>query len=127
MRHPGGRTLPRRPWSLVEASKALVRALRTGIADRIEHIVDLRDGLIGGDAVRRIATRKRDRTITSVRVGTIPGPAMLLAFANRAGLLQHMDGPSAQCLDRRPSFPDHQHARSLLRDESVRPPNRSAR
>lgn len=93
----------------MEASKAFVGTLRTGLADRIEHVVDLGDRLIRGDAVRRLPARKRDRAIPRVRVGAIPGPAMLLAFADRAGVLQQLDGPSPQGADRRPSFPGHQH------------------
>ena len=87
----------------------LRRALRTTIADRIEDVADLGHSLVNGEAVRRILARKFDCALPSVRVGPIPGPAMLLAFADGAGFLQKIDRPSPRRPDRRPSFPGHQH------------------
>ena len=44
-----------------------------------------------------------------------------LAFADRAGFIQHVDRPTAQGTDRRPSLPCHQHRKFLMPwDESLR-------
>lgn len=83
----------------------LVRGtLGARVADGVEDVADLRDGFTSGDVVRRVPAGAIDGTLTGVGVGPVLRPAVLFAFVDGTCLLQHVDGPSAQRSDRRPSF-----------------------
>jgi hypothetical protein len=101
--------------------------LRTGVADSVEDLRD-RDGSgFRRDPGRRLFAGDGEGPLARMRVGAIPHPTMILAFEDGAGVLQHRDGPSAQCPDRRQPFLRHQHRDRSCLDESIRPPGGSGR
>jgi hypothetical protein len=70
------------------------RALWAGIADRAKHVLHCGRGFVRGDAERRVFACKLKGAIAGVRIGTVPHPAMLLAFADGAGLQQNRPCPA---------------------------------
>jgi hypothetical protein len=69
-------------------------ALRAGVADRIQHIANSGDCLVRRDAWRRILASNEKGALALVRIGAVPHPAVLLAFADGAGLEQNQPRPS---------------------------------
>ncbi|MET4279797.1 hypothetical protein ABIB68_008075 [Bradyrhizobium sp. F1.2.2] len=100
---------------------------RRGIADRVQQVADFRDGIVRGNARRRIPGRDVEGALARVRVGANLHPAVRLACADRTGLVQHVDGPAAQRSDRAESFLLRQHRDGCCRDESLGPPACSGR
>lgn len=72
------------------------RALRAGVADRIQHVPDLGHGIIRRDARRQVLPRDVEGALAAERVGAVPHPAVLLPLADGSGFVQHRDGPAAQ-------------------------------
>jgi hypothetical protein len=101
--------------------------LRTGVADSVEDLRDRDGGGFRRDPGRRLFAGDGEGALARMRVGAIPHPTMILAFADGPGVLQHRDGPSAQCPDRRQPFLRHQHRDRSCLDESIRPPGGSGR
>jgi hypothetical protein len=77
------------------------RALRAGIANRAENVFDRGHRLVRRDTNRWILPSHQHCALAGVRVGAVLHPAVLFAFADGAGLLQHGDRPSAKRADRR--------------------------
>ncbi len=92
----------------------LGRALRTGIADRIQNIVDLGDSVLRREAGRRILPCDVEGPLASVRVGAVLHPPVRRSLVDGTGLLQHRDRPAAQHPDRGPPFLVHQHRNRSL-------------
>ena len=89
--------------------RGLGRTVRAGVSDRAEDIFERRDGFIRCHAGRRIPACDVERALAGVRVGAVLHPAVLLAFPDGAGLLQHGDRLTAQRPDRRSPLARHQH------------------
>jgi hypothetical protein len=100
-------------WRVSNASRyaldRTIRALGAGVADGAEHILDSRDGLVRGNVRGRGLPSDCHGVLPCVWIGAILHPAMLLALANRSGILQHRDCPSAQCPHLGLSFKRRQH------------------
>src|SRR5258708_37184669 len=67
---------------------------------------------------RRIQARDVESELAGVRVGAVLHPAVLLALADGASLLQHRDGPAAPSRERRSPLLCHQHPARSCRKES---------
>src|SRR5450631_2333787 len=116
----------RGPFSI--ESSFLGRALRAGITDRIQHIADRSDRLVRRDTGRRSAADGDKSTLAGMRVGAVPHPAVLLAFADGADLDQNRPRPSFDRAERERPFLHHQHRNRSCStgDESFRHVPRSA-
>jgi hypothetical protein len=62
---------------------------------------------------------RREGALVGVWIGAVLHPAVLLALANGAGVLQHGDRPSTQRADRRSPLFHHQHRNHPARHESL--------
>ncbi len=69
------------------------RALRAGIADRPEHVLDSGGGLVRRDAERRMFAGEFEGADARMRIGPVPHPAVLLAFPDSADLDQNRRRP----------------------------------
>ncbi len=76
-------------------------AFRAGIAGRIQDLADFGDSLIRRQAVRWDLPGDIQGVLARMRIGPVLRPAVLLAFVDRSGVLQHIDRPPAQRADRR--------------------------
>ena len=65
------------------------RALRAGIADRPEHVLDSGRGPVRRDADRRMFAGEFEGADARMRIGPVPHPAVLLAFPDSADLDQN--------------------------------------
>ena len=91
------------------------RALRTGVADRIQHITNSTDRLFGGRLRRRILSRDVKCALARMGIAAVPHPTMFFAFADRAGLEQNRPRPTLDRPKRRPVFLQHQHRHNSSR------------
>ena len=78
----------------------MLRALGTGVADTGKDLSDRRDGFSIGKPNQRIPARDLQGSFARVGIGALLHPAVLLAFADRAGFIQDRDRP----FPRRPRF-----------------------
>jgi hypothetical protein len=85
------------------------RALRAGVADRIQHFPDLGSRRIRREARRRVMTGGFDSALPGVRIRAVPHPSVLLALQDGADLLQQGDRLSTVGPDRGASFCRLQH------------------
>ena len=60
-------------------------------------------------AFRQLSTDDIEGPLSRMRIGAVLHPTVLLALADGAGFVQHVDRPTAQGADRRPSLLGHQH------------------
>jgi riboflavin biosynthesis pyrimidine reductase len=77
-------------------------AFRAGVADRIQDIANGSDRLHRRDAGRRILPGDEKGALVGMGIATVPHPAMLLAFADGAGLEQNQPRPSFDRPERGP-------------------------
>jgi len=80
------------------------RTLRTDFSDTVEHLCDSDCGRLRRDPRRRILPRDIEGAFARMRIGAVQHPAVVLAFSDGAGFLQHGDRPTAQRPDLRPFF-----------------------
>jgi hypothetical protein len=66
---------------------------------RRQHVAQLGDRFLWGDAGRRILAGDDEGALTGIRIGAILHPGGLLALADGAGLKEHRDRPSLCCND----------------------------
>jgi len=85
------------------------RALRAGIADRAEHVVNCSHRLLRRDADRRIFAGALDCALASMRIGAVLHPAVFIALTDRAGFQQHASCPSFHRPEGGPPLLHHQH------------------
>ena len=90
--------------------RALVgRTFGAGVADEVEDFLYLRRRRIRRDARRRTSRAMSNSALARVRIGSVLHPAVVLALADRACIVQNADRPSAQGPDRWPRPLRHQH------------------
>ena len=107
-------TRPLRPggpgWRRCLAPALLVRgASWAGIADRVQHVANLGRRFISGDACWRVSTSDIEGPLPRMRIGAFLHPTVLLALADGASFLEHVNRPSAHRPYRRPALTCHQH------------------
>jgi len=73
-----------------------LRTLRAGVADAVQHFRDRANRILRRHAPRRVPPRGVEGATAGVRVGAILHPAVLLAFVDSAGFLQHGYRPAVQ-------------------------------
>jgi hypothetical protein len=88
-------------WSSLFAPES---ALRTGISHGLEHLLNRPDGLIRRQACKRLGPGDPQRLRPGMRVGPVLGPAMVVAFVDCTGLLQHQDRPPVHRFEIRTSL-----------------------
>src|SRR5258705_12856630 len=77
------------PALMLRRLSGVGRALRAGIADRPEHVLDSGGGLVRRDAGRRMLAGEFEGADARMRIGPVPHPAVLLAFPDSADLDQN--------------------------------------
>ena len=83
--------------------------LRTGVADRVQHVLNCCYGLFGRKTKRRLFTSDEKGPLAGMRIGAVLHPAVCLAFADSVNFEQNASCPSLVCAKGRAPFPGHQH------------------
>jgi len=65
------------------------RALRAGVADRVQHVPNRGHGSSGETPNSAILADQDEGALAGIRIGAVLRPAVLVAFTDRASLLQH--------------------------------------
>jgi len=65
------------------------RALRAGVADRVQHVPNRGHGSSGETPNSAILVDQHEGALAGMRIGAVLRPAMLVAYTDRASLLQH--------------------------------------
>jgi len=65
------------------------RALRAGVADRVQHVPNRGHGSSGETPNSAILADQDEGALAGMRIGAVLRPAVLVAFTDRASLLEH--------------------------------------